>query len=148
MNIFRGDCFYIRPNASASYDLKEGRPAVIVSNNMGNTYSDFVEVVFLTTKEKKPLPTHAEIICRQKSTALCEQVHTVSKASLGEFIKTCTSAEMQCIDKALMHSLGIAMDQPSEMVVEAPSECANKEIEIERDLYKRLYEQMLDKLTR
>ena len=159
MNIFRGDIFYVSSGASC-YDMKEGRPAIIVSNNMCNTYSDRVEVVFLTTKEKKPMPTHIEIICRQKSTALCEAVHTISKECVGEFIKTCTAAEMKRIDEALMVSLGIVPDpirndendeQPRKQIKgfcdEEPEKQAPDSLKIERDLYKSLYEQLLDKIT-
>jgi mRNA interferase MazF len=153
MNIFRGDIFYIK-GVQSCVDLKEGRPAIIVSNNMCNTHSDRVEVVYLTTRDKKPLPTHVEIICRQKSTALCEQIHTVPKESIGEFIKVCTSAEMQRIDEALMVSLGLVSEQ---IQTEEPyrkqikgfcvEETAPDLIKTERDLYKKLYEQLLDKIT-
>ncbi len=159
MNIFRGDIFYIMPGVSAPCDLKEGRPAIIVSNNMGNTYSERVEVVFLTTKEKKPLPTHVEIVCRQKVTALCETIHTIPKSAIGEFIKCCTSAEMQRIDEALKVSLGLVSDplqddepeEPKRTVVKGFSNEEAEEsipaVKTERDLYKKLYEQLLDKIT-
>ena len=52
-----------------------GRPAVVVSNDMCNRYSPVITVVFLTTREKKDLPTHVQIkSSRYDSTALCEQV--------------------------------------------------------------------------
>lgn len=154
MNIFRGDIFYIMPGANSCVRLKEGRPAIIISNNMCNTHSDRVEVVFLTTKEKKPLPTHVDIICRQKSIALCEQIHTIPKESIGEFIKTCTAAEMQRIDEALQVSLGLISEQiPTEEPYRKQiksfcvEETAPDLIKTERDLYKKLYEQLLDKIT-
>lgn len=158
MDVFRGDIFYIIPAQIRGYcsniDLKEGRPAIIVSNNMCNTHSDRVEVVYLTTKDKKPLPTHVDIICRQKSTALCEQIHTVMKEQIGEFVRSCTAAEMKCIDEALMVSLGIVKkaiqeEEPCRMQVKAfcAEEPSPDLIKTERDLYKKLYEQLLDKIT-
>ena len=158
MNIFRGDIFYITPIQSRGYcapfDLKEGRPAIIVSNNMCNTHSDRVEVVYLTTKNKKPLPTHVDIVCRQKSTALCEQIYTVMKDQVGEFVRSCTAEKMQRIDEALMVSLGIAFPEPiqeEESRMKIRGFCAEETspdlIKTERDLYKKLYEQLLDKIT-
>lgn len=157
MDIFRGDIFYIMPGEADCFDLKAGRPGIIVSNNMGNQHSDRVEVVYLTTKDKKPMPTHVDIICRQKSTALCEQITTVSKDRIGEFIKTCTTAEMKRIDEALMVSLGIVPDvqeYATEPQTKIPIGFRDEEktasadsVVVERDLYKKLYEQLLDRIT-
>ena len=154
MEVFRGDIFYIAPGREDCCDFKEGRPGIIVSNNMGNTHSNYVEVVMLTTKEMKPMPTHVEIVCGQKGTALCETILSISKNRLGNFVRTCTSAEMQRIDEALMVSLGIVHEpiQPEE-AEESVTEIVHindvlPKIQAERDIYKQLYEQLLDKITR
>lgn len=111
MEVYRGDIFevrnFVRVNGS---EQTANRPAVIVSNNIGNKHSDICQVVYLTTKEKKPLPTHVEVMCRMPSTAMCEQVVTVSQDRLCEFIRSCSDAEMKAIDKALMISLGLIDD--------------------------------------
>ena len=108
MDILRGDIFYIRKGGTTEGNEQDaGRPAIIVSNDIGNQHANIVEVVYLTTQEKKPLPTHVDIICKVPSVALCEQVCTVSKDRLGDLIRTCTVGEMKEIDKALMCSLGI-----------------------------------------
>lgn len=113
MEIKRGDIFFIR-----SYDNNQGseqssdRPAVIVSNNKCNTYSNVIEIVYLTTKEKKPLPTHVKVVCQRISTALCEQVCSISIDRIGDFIKTATDEEMKAIDKALLVSLALDGEEP------------------------------------
>ena len=69
MNAFKYHILYVqsscdKPLLSCNYCImiKEGgRPAVIVSNDVCNEHSRVVEVVFLTTKEKPPLPTHVKI---------------------------------------------------------------------------------------
>ena len=44
--------------------FRGGRPAVIISNDIGNNAGPVLEIVYLTTQEKKPLPTHVKInIC-------------------------------------------------------------------------------------
>lgn len=105
----RGDVFYItgyKKNVESEQD--QSRPAIVVSNNKCNTYSPVVEIVFLTSVEKaKYMPTHVEVMCQIPSVALCEQIHSISKGRLGEFIRTCTDEEMEKVDNAIMISLGI-----------------------------------------
>lgn len=105
--IARGDVFYVQQGAIIGSEQKKNRPAVIVSNDMSNRYSPTVEVVYLTTKEKKPLPTHIKIRGRVPSIALCEQITTVDKKRLSGFVRCCTREEMAEIDKALAISLGL-----------------------------------------
>lgn len=108
MYILRGDIYYIHSKGTWGAEIDSGRPAVIVSNNKGNAYSNTVEVVYLTSQEKKrDYPFHAKVMCRVPSIALCEQVCTVSRDRLGEFIRSVTTSEMAAIDKAIMVSLDL-----------------------------------------
>ena len=84
------------------------RPAVIISNNIGNRHSPYVEVVFLTSKSKKSLPTHAPVFCKVPSIALCKNVQTIAKDRLQDFIRHCTKEEMSRIETALCCSFGLA----------------------------------------
>jgi len=147
----RGDIFFITEGTYTGSEQSGGRPGVIVSNDLGNKHSPNVEVVFLTSREKKPMPTHVEVLCKVPSTALCENIQTVSKERLDTFIRSCTTEEMKQIDSALLYSLGIR----SASVEEAPQQAANTpdpkadiqcREEIERDLYKNLYEQLLERV--
>ena len=102
--VYRGDVFYIR-NVKDYFtgDNKPERPAIVVSNDTGNHFSQLIEVVFLTSKtDMKMLPTHVEIICKVPSIAKCEQIETVSKDRLVAFIRSCNASEMAAIDEALM----------------------------------------------
>lgn len=102
----RGDIVFVRDYRHTTGSEQDAvRPAVIVSNDKGNFFAPIVEVVFLTTQEKKPLPTHTTVMCKIPSTALCEQITTVSKERISEYIRTCTKAEMQAIDRCLKISL-------------------------------------------
>lgn len=110
MEVYRGDIFFVTGSGGkvTGSEIKQDRPAVVVSNDMANKYSPVVEVVFLTSIDKaKHLPTHVDIICQIPSIALCEQVNSVSKSRLVTFIRSCTDKEMKSIDKALMVSLGL-----------------------------------------
>lgn len=153
LKVYRGDIFYIRKvDPITGSEQEQGRPAVIVSNDIGNEHANIVEVVYLTTKDKKPMPTHVEIKSTVLSTALCEQITTVSKDRLGDFIRQCTYEEMQAIDRALLVSLGIEHEAPGIACVEHTSDDTESqsaeiiEVKAERNLYKRLYEQLLEKV--
>lgn len=130
------------------------RPAIIVSNNKGNEFSNCVEIVYLTSQAKKPMPTHVSIECSVPSTALCEQVYTVSKERLKEYIKRCSDEEMERIDKALMISLGIdnveahEKEPEKEFTIPAKAEMAIEAVKVEqeRNIYKDLYEKLLEKM--
>lgn len=131
MAIKRGEIYYIESiyNEQGS-EQRAGRPAIIVSNNKNNDSSDTVEVVYLTTKPKKDLPTHVTIhSAPRESTALCEQIATVSVERIGSYYSECTEAEMDAMDVATMISLGMSFAKNP-----AKNEC-DKEEEAAREAY-------------
>lgn len=113
MEYSRGDVVFVSKGKYVGCEQGGERPAVIVSNNTGNHFSDCVEIVYLTSAAKKDMPTHVDVICKCMSTALCEQIYTISKERITEFIRTCTKDEMQKIDEALLISLGIDKETPT-----------------------------------
>lgn len=58
MEIKRGDIWYVSKDNYTGCEQAAGRPAIIVSNEKNNACAETVEVVYLTTKPKKDLPTH------------------------------------------------------------------------------------------
>lgn len=169
MDIRKGDIFYVMGGKTyAGYNplSEDGRPAIIVSNDLMNKTSDYVMVVYLTTQEKKPLSTHCEIICKQKSTAMCETIYTINKSRLGDYMKTITNEEMSSLNECLLDSIGLSYysdfsedadystlqdeldtlrSKNARLTQELAQSKDTSSITTERDLYKRLYEQLLDK---
>lgn len=144
----RGDIFYIANSKcyATNPSVEAGRPGIVVSCDELNEHSPSVEVVYLTTKDKKPMATHVPILCKINSTALCETIYTVSKDRLGDYVRTCSDKEMAEIDKGMLHSLGIATTYIEREVKEADTQDSSA-LAVERNLYKNLYEQLLDKFT-
>ena len=101
--IRRGDVVYV---CDKIYH-ENPRPAVIVSNNLNNTFSPTITVVYLTTKTRKPLPTHVTVLCKVPSIAMCERIYTLSKSCIESHIRACTYSELKQLDQALCCSLGI-----------------------------------------
>lgn len=108
-DIKRGEIFYIsRGGASYGSEQQADRPAVVVSNDSNNEHSGVVEVVYLTTQPKTDLPTHVTIRSTGRiSTALCEQIVSISTDRVNKYIGQCSDKEMENIDIALMISLSL-----------------------------------------
>lgn len=107
--VYRGEMYYVYPTDYCGSEQGGGRPGIIISNDMNNEHSRTVEVVFLTTREKTPLPTHVHIsTAKRPSTALCEQVHTVDKRRLGSYAGEINSNELEKVEKAV--AVGLALN--------------------------------------
>ena len=108
-DIERGQIWYVKQNSTPTgTEIWSNRPALVVSNDGTNRNADFVNVVYLTTQEKRKMPYHVEIISKdKKAIALCEQVFAVDKSRLITYFGEATDLEMKRIDTALTFSLGI-----------------------------------------
>lgn len=89
------------------------RPCVIVSNNKACEVSPVLTVVPLTSKTKRPLPTHVELYpsiesgISMASTFLAEQITTINRTSIKRVMGVLTSIEIKLIKKAIQKSLAL-----------------------------------------
>lgn len=155
--IHRGDIFWcpvMEVNTGGELFVGSPRPVIIVSNDIFNATSGNVTVVPVTTKEKKPLQTHVEISVNQISgTALCEKGSIATKDNLGYFCGSVSGDKIEEIDKALCFQLSI--EEATIHIRTAAESCPDFDlidwklalVEQERDLYKKLYEQLLERLS-
>ena len=143
--IKRGEIWYVEESGKEDgSEMKKSRPGLVVSNNVGNDHAPVVTVVWLTTQEKKPLPTHVEVFSNVNSIAICEQVNTVSKDRLSNFVRKLDDFEMAEVDKALSVALGIKGNDEDCV---CDDEALRKE-RIEKEIYKNLYEDLIGKLLK
>lgn len=111
--IRRGDMFYADLTPTIGSEQDGIRPILIIQNNDGNKHSTTVIAAIITSKvAKKPqLPTHCPIKAQQglgcDSLVLLEQIRTIDKARLKEYIGTLDSDTMREIDEALAVSVGL-----------------------------------------
>jgi mRNA interferase MazF len=99
------------PKAKGSVQQKI-RPCVIVSNNVGNIFSNVIEVVAMTTQPKPDLPTHCTISAKTgtkilDSIALCEYPMPIPIENFLEKFGRCSEYEIGNIKECLMISLGL-----------------------------------------
>lgn len=89
------------------------RPVLIISNDAGNKFASTIQVIPCTTSEKAELPTHFVLyINKQRNTFLCEQMRTVNKCDLGQYMTTLDEKEMAAIDECIMVALGLKKVEP------------------------------------
>jgi mRNA interferase MazF len=111
-NIMRGEIYYADLSPAIGSEQGGTRPVVVIQNNVGNHYSPTIIVAVLTSKQKKNLPTHIEIPCNESnlsmdSTVLLEQVRTIDKSRLENYVGSVTEEKMQEINYAMLVSLGL-----------------------------------------
>ena len=84
---------------------------LILQNNTGNKHSPTTIVAAITSrKTKTALPTHVTVTAnglKTESTVLLEQIRTIDKARLGEYIGRLDSKTLTAVDRAIVVSLGI-----------------------------------------
>ena len=87
------------------------RPSLILQNDIGNRHSPTTIVAAITgRKTKAALPTHVAIMTsglKTESTVLLEQIRTIDKERLGEYIGRLDSKTLAAVDRAIVVSLGI-----------------------------------------
>lgn len=108
----RGDIVHVRDVPFSGSEQCGGRPAVVVGNDTGNRFAPVLEVVYMTTRRKRKMPTHVRIFSAHRpSTVMCEQIQTVSKQRITDKWGRVTPAELEKIDRALRISLGLSGNQ-------------------------------------
>lgn len=108
VNCLRGDIFWAENSGARVYEQSGRRPYIVVSNNSNNKFSPMISVVPITSKEKKPLPTHRSInINGQTCTVLGEQVSYIPKTDLVEFIRKANESEMAMVENVIKVQLGL-----------------------------------------
>lgn len=111
--IRRGDIFYADLMPGVGSEQSGCRPILIIQNDTGNRHSSTVIAAIITSRisTKAKLPTHAPIRAQQglghDSLVLLEQIRTIDKMRLKEYIGTLDSDAIRRVDRALIVSVGL-----------------------------------------
>lgn len=107
--IRRGDVYYADLSGVVGSEQGGVRPVVVVQNDKGNKYSTTLIVAPISKKmSKPPLPTHVIFSVSQLnyvSMILLEQLRTIDKKRLGQWICTLDQTTIEKINTALRISL-------------------------------------------
>lgn len=112
-SIKRGDIYYAKLNPVIGSEQGGTRPVLIISNDIGNKNSPTVIIAAITSRvhTKAKLPTHTAVIDFQgldnDSIILLEQIRTIDKKRLREYLGTLDRRLLFSIGKALSISIGL-----------------------------------------
>lgn len=168
----RGEIYWIDAKGAEGHEIYGDRPCVIVSSEIINKHTGCVIVVPTTSNDKKQYPTQARTNSTGKpATALCEQIRVADKSRLREYVGQVSEVEMKNIETALIIALSLDNASKTSKVLEQWAkayEQALKEkeqekqevekntvsiedfirLEAERDVYKKLYFDLLESTRR
>ncbi len=111
--ISRGDMYYADLNPVIGSEQGGVRPVLIIQNNAGNRYSPTVIVAAMSGKviEKTDLPTHYKVRgyagLQEESLVLLEQIRTIDKKRLKNYIGKLDKTDMAQVDRRLAVSLDL-----------------------------------------
>lgn len=111
MQIRRGDIYYADLSPVVGSEQGGIRPVLIIQNDVGNRHSPTVICAAITSRmNKAKLPTHIEMDVRRyqivkNSVILLEQIRTIDKQRLKEFVCHVDRELMKKVNEALKVSL-------------------------------------------
>lgn len=109
----RGDIYFADLSPAVGSEQNGCRPVLIIQNDQGNRCSPTVIVAAITGHIKaKRLPTHVLLdpkncCVKMHSTILLEQIRTLDRSRLKNYVGRLPHAKMQDVDAAICASIGI-----------------------------------------
>lgn len=124
--VLRGQMYYASLDPVIGSEQGGSRPVLVIQNNVGNRHSPTIIIAPITTRVKKPCqPTHIGIPpyfgLPQSSMAILEQIRTIDKSRLKDYVGCLDDDVMDCIDEALGISIGLNALASCERAQEQPA---------------------------
>jgi len=122
---FRGELYYAELDNTVGSEQNGCRPVLIVSNDIGNKYSSTVIIAAVTSKSevKANLPTHCCLSTGSglelPSVVLLEQIRTIDKQRIGNYIGKLSRNQMGNINHAISISFDLVKRKKKKQTVQA-----------------------------
>lgn len=115
----RGQVYYADLRPVIGSEQGGIRPCLIIQNDTGNLHSPTVIIAAMTTQSKNNLPTHVAVSSEDycldiNTTILLEQLRTIDKSRLRDFVGRLSESTMQKVDEALHISLELNKERKEE----------------------------------
>ena len=108
----RGQIWFVSLDPVMGHEMGKKRPALVVSNDRNNLFADSVTVLPITSKTERVYPF--EVFLPREETNLpkdskvkCNQIRTVDKKRLANFVGSLSSERLKDVEQALLIHLGI-----------------------------------------
>lgn len=108
--IMRGELYFAYLNPVRGSEQGGFRPVLIIQNDINNTFSPTTIVAALTSRTKAQLLTHVPVTAAclgKQSIILLEQIRTIDKSRLSDYIGQLSTSEMDMVDRAIALSCGL-----------------------------------------
>jgi mRNA interferase MazF len=104
--IRRGDVYLVELDPVVGSEVGKTRPAVVLQNDLANRSSPTITVVPISSRVDRVFPFQVRISAGEgglghESKALCEQIRTVARARLVQYLGHLPSERLQEIRAAL-----------------------------------------------
>ena len=103
--IKRGEIYYAELSPVIGSEQDGNRPAIILQNDKGNLHSRTTIIAAITSElDKARMPAHVIFTVngmKKKSMVLLEQIRTIDKSRLGNYVGTVDNKTMKQIDHAI-----------------------------------------------
>ena len=111
----KGELYFAELSGTVGSEQDGVRPVLIIQNDVGNRNSPTTIIAPLTSKHGKAvLPTHITLAKKyglsEKSLVLLEQIRTIDKCRLFNYIGTIDTETMKQVDDCIRISFGIGGD--------------------------------------
>ena len=109
----RGELYWVTLDPTIGSEIAKTRPAVVISNDVGNQYADRVIVAPISSGSTdkiypfEVLLQAAEAGLPKASKVLLDQIRTVDKQRLGARIGALTSQRLEEVNRAVRLSLAV-----------------------------------------
>lgn len=125
----RGEIYYVELDPIVGSEQGGNRPALVVQNDVGNLHSPTIIIAPITSKKKPELPTHIYIDrgtgLRKGSVVLLEQLRTIDKARVGDFVCTLNKELLAKINRGLLISCGVINQDEEGLLMTLCKSCAD-----------------------
>ena len=131
--IMRGDIYFANLNPVVGSEQGDTRPVLVVQNDVGNKHSPTIVIIPITGNlSKNPLPTHVLLnrLCGldHESLALAEQIRTIDRSRIGNYIGHIPESAFVEVDRALSICVGLCdkpPKKPTPLVLSLCHRCEN-----------------------
>ena len=105
----RGEVWWVDFDPARGGEIRNRRPAVIISNNFSNRHLNRVQVVPLTSSVSRLFPSEAYVTFNgQPGKALADQLTTVSKLRLLDCGGELSPEDMRDVEEVVRLQLGLS----------------------------------------
>jgi mRNA interferase MazF len=108
----RGDIYLVSLDPTIGSEINKTRPALIISNNINNQFSETVTVIPITSSMRKTYPFETflpsdESGLSKNSKVKCNQIRTIDKKRLLKSLGKVSPEKLKEIETALLIHLGM-----------------------------------------